>query len=164
MQIAVKKHINNFTFIDSQNLNLGIKSQGWELDYEKFIKFVKNKYRVSEAFIFIGYVKKYQNLYSYLQKIGYNIIFKPTLVTADGKVKGNCDAELVLQSMIDYEKYDKAVLVSGDGDFCCLIKYLKSQNKLARVIIPNKRSYSSLLKRFKDDMTYMTDMKNELKI
>jgi len=67
----------------------------------------------------------------------------------DGKVKikGNVDAELVLHAMIEYKSYDKAVIVSGDGDFYCLLEYLAQQNKLLKVIVPNSR-YSSLLRKF----------------
>lgn len=162
MNTPPKPKESNFAFIDSQNLYLGIQSQGWELDYQKFLKFIKNKFRVTKAFIFIGYIEKNQWLYSFLQKIGYEIIFKPTIKNNDGKYKGNCDAELVLQAMIEYQNYNKAVIVSGDGDFACLIKYLKEQGKLARLIIPNKRSYSCLLKRFKGDSSYMIDMKSKL--
>jgi len=43
------------------------------------------------------------------------------MILKNGKVKGNCDAELILQAMIDIDKYEKAVLVSSDGDFACLI-------------------------------------------
>jgi uncharacterized LabA/DUF88 family protein len=57
--------------------------------------------------------------------------------------------------MIEYQNYDKAVIVSGDGDFACLIRHLEMQNKLERLIIPNKYRYSSLLK--------PSDMKNEMK-
>ena len=47
------------------------------------------------------------------------------------------DAELVLHAMIEYPNYDKAIVVSGDGDFHCLIEYLEKQGKLARVLILN---------------------------
>ena len=89
-------------------------------------------------------------LYTELQKAGYICIFKPTLeIKKDGKakVKGNVDAELVLRAMIEYPNYEKAVIVSGDGDFYCLIEYLIKQNKLGKIIVPNNR-FSSLLKKF----------------
>ena len=45
-----------YAFIDSQNLNLGIRSQGWELDFKKFRLYLKNKYHVEKAYLFIGLV------------------------------------------------------------------------------------------------------------
>ena len=47
------KHIeNNYAFIDSQNLNLGIQLLGWKLDYKKFRIYLKEKYNVTKAYIF----------------------------------------------------------------------------------------------------------------
>lgn len=139
-----------YAFIDSQNLNLGVKSQGWALDFALFRRYLTDKYQVTEAFLFIGLVPGNELLYKYLQKSGYICIFKPTLEHKEGKkiiIKGNVDAELVLHTMIEYKNYDKAIIVSGDGDFHCLIKYLEEQKKLQYVITPN-RSYSSLLREF----------------
>jgi len=51
----------------------------------------------------------------------------------DGKVKGNVDAELVLHTMIEYLNYDRALLVTGDGDFFCLVDYLIKKNKLLKL-------------------------------
>jgi len=47
---------NNYAFIDSQNLNLGVKSQGWNLDFARFSQFLKDKYQVGKAYLFIGFV------------------------------------------------------------------------------------------------------------
>ncbi len=139
---------NNFAFIDSQNLNLAIKELGWTLDFEKFRVYLKEKYGVTKAYLFIGYIQDNKDLYKSLQERGYILIFKPTLKYKDGKVKGNCDAELVLQAMIDVQTYDHAVIVTGDGDFHCLVDYLIKQKKLGKLLVPNQKSYSALLKRF----------------
>ena len=139
-----------YAFIDSQNLNLGVKSQGWMLDFGRFRKFLRDKYHVEKAFLFIGFVSENQTLYTFLQKSGYICVFKPTLeINKQGKrvTKGNVDAELVLHALIEYPNYDKAIIVSGDGDFHCLIEYLEKQKKLAKLIVPNIH-YSSLLRRF----------------
>jgi len=49
---------------------------------------------------------------------------------------------VMLREMIEYNNYDKAIIVSGDGDFHCLIEYLEQKNKIGRIIIPNRKSYS----------------------
>lgn len=139
-----------YAFVDSQNLNLGVKSQGWLLDFQRFRIFLKDKYGVEQAFLFIGYVKENQYLYTNLQKSGYICVFKPTLEISKNKIikiKGNVDAELVLYTMIEFLNYEKAIIVSGDGDFYCLIEYLEQQNKLFRIIVPNFK-FSSLLRKF----------------
>jgi uncharacterized LabA/DUF88 family protein len=154
---------NNYAFIDSQNLNLAIREQDWELDFKRFRKYLEDKYRVNKAFIFIGYIATNESLYTSLQEYGYILIFKPTLSLPDGRVKGNIDAELVLHAMIEFPNYNKAVVVTGDGDFHCLIEYLKRQRKLLRLIVPNRYKFSSLLRKFGSDIVFMNDLKAKLK-
>lgn len=138
-----------YTFIDSQNLNLGVKELGWNLDYKKFWIFLKDKFKVDKAFLFIGYIESNKNLYRELTDFGYTLVFKPTVRGYKGKHKGNVDAELVLHSAkIEYYNYDKAILVSGDGDFKCLIDELEKDEKFFKLIIPNKQKESSLLNNY----------------
>ncbi len=74
-------------------------------------------------------------------------VFKPTLSLGHNRVKGNVDAELVLHTMIQINNFDKAVIVSGDGDFYCLAEYLLSHDKLEKVLVPDIKRYSALLKK-----------------
>ena len=155
---------NNYAFIDSQNLYLGIIDLGWTLDFSKFRIYLRDKYSVTKAFLFIGYIAGNSELYAKLQESGFICIFKPTLKYKDGTTKGNCDAELVLQSMIEFSNYDKAIIVSGDGDFNCLVKYLIDNDKLFTLTIPNRFKYSALLKfaSFKPFLRFMNDLRLKL--
>ena len=160
-----KNNMKIYAFIDSQNLNLGIKGCGWNLNFAKFYVYLKDKYKIDKAFLFIGYVMGNEALYTYLQKVGYIVVFKPTLEYKKQGInyrKGNVDAEMVLHTMIEYPNYDKAIIISGDGDFHCLIEYLEENKKLARIIIPNRKSYSRLLWKFRIYMDYMNNLKNKL--
>jgi uncharacterized LabA/DUF88 family protein len=136
-----------YAFIDSQNLNLGVRASGWKLDFRKFRHYLTQKYKVERAYLFVGLIPTNAAMYTQLQSMGYIVVFKPTLELPDGKVKGNVDAELVLHAMIQYAAYDKAIIVSGDGDFYCLVEYLDEQEKLLRVLTPNKH-FSSLLRAY----------------
>jgi len=157
------KKETNFAFIDGQNLNLGVREIGWKVDYFKFRIYLKEKFGVNKAYYFIGYVEGNSDLYASLQEAGYILIFKPTFKNKDGKIKGNCDAELVLQAMIEFNKYNKAVIVSGDGDFYCLIKYLREKDKLKTVIVPNNVKYSALIKKSSaGNITFMNDLKRKV--
>ena len=153
---------NNYAFIDSQNLNLAIREQGWILDFAKFSTYLRDKYGIDKAFIFIGYVPENQDLYTSLQKDGYILIFKPTLSLPGGGVKGNVDAELVLHAMIEYDNYDKALIVTGDGDFYCLVDYLIKNGKLLNLMIPNISKYSSLFRKLRPRMVFMNDLRGKL--
>ena len=149
-EMKKKERVDNYAFVDSQNLNLGVKGQGWTLDFGRFRVYLKDKYQITKAFLFIGYVPGNQQLYTALQKYGYILIFKPTLETRKGKkiiIKGNVDAELVMHTMIELKSFNKAIIVSGDGDFHCLVEYLVEKKKLLRLLVPSKH-YSSLLRKF----------------
>lgn len=154
---------HNYAFIDGQNLNLAIKDSGWKLDFKKFRVYLAEKYRVFKAYYFIGFVPGNNDLYSALQDFGYILIFKPTFKDKGGKVKGNVDAELVLQAMIEFPNYKKALIITGDGDFYCLVKYLKEQDKLLKVLVPNSKKYSGLLKKSAgNSLSFMNELKKKL--
>lgn len=167
------KQEKNYAFIDSQNLNLGTSKdifkgkrfiyRGWRLDFRKFRTYLFDKFRVSKAFLFIGYIPQNIEMYKRLKSFGFEVVYKPTVKDNYGKPKGNVDAELVLHaSAIEYKNYDKAVIVSGDGDFYCLHEFLKKNNKLKRILIPNAKSESSLLKPFQEYKTFIEYEKNKL--
>ena len=159
------KDQNNFAFIDSQNVQLAIRGIGWEVDWSRFRIYLREKYSVQRAYLFIGYIEGNNALYTKLQSAGFICIFKSTLKYRDGTTKGNCDAELVLQAMIDLHTYEQAIVVTGDGDFYCLVKYLIDQKKLNCVLIPNRLKYSALLKRFgKKHLAFMNDLRLKLEL
>ena len=142
----MKKESNNYAFIDSQNLNLGIQKLGWKLNYQKFRTYLAEKYSVKKAYIFIGFVALNQSLYDRLQEAGFILKFKPTIPDANGNIKGNIDADIVLRAALELNDYDKAVIVSSDGDFYSLVQYLYDNNKLEVVLSPDIKNCSSLLK------------------
>src|SRR3989344_1202357 len=143
----MKKQENNFAFIDGQNLYLAIQELGWKLDYKKFRIYLKEKYGVTKAYMFMGFLPANQELYNFLQTVGFVLVFKPILESKNHDIKGNCDAELVLQVMIDYRNYEEALIVTGDGDFYCLVRYLDNNGKLFKVLAPSPKNCSSLLRK-----------------
>lgn len=157
-----EKSENNYAFIDSQNVNLSIREQGWVLDFKKFRTYLKDKYRIKKAFLFIGYVPYHQGLYTSLQKQDYILVFKPTLILPDKTCKGNVDADLVLHAMIEYNNYDKALIVTGDGDFYCLVEYLIEQDKLLKLMVPNQRKFSSLFRKLRRFIIFMNNLRDRL--
>ena len=145
----MRKQENNFAYIDGTNLHKGIEELGWQLDYKRFRIWLAEKFGVAKAYIFLGFIKENNNLYRDLRNWDYNIIFKTALPNQKGGIKGNCDAEMVLQTVSDmYEKnYEKALIVTGDGDFACLANFLNERNKLKAVLSPNHKKASILLKK-----------------
>ncbi|HRH32935.1 MAG TPA: NYN domain-containing protein [bacterium] len=155
--------MKNYAFIDAQNLYYGMKSLGWKLDYKRFRIYLKEKYKVEVAYLFMGEIPEYKSLYFSMEAAGFILNFKEILRTRDGKVKGNVDAEIVLQAMIDYPNYEKAVIISSDGDFSCLVKYLYSKDKLETVMSPQINKSSFLLRKAaKGRITFIAEFKERL--
>jgi len=174
---------NTYAFIDSQNLNLGTQRTGWKMDWRRFRQFLHDKYGVTQAYMFIGYMSENETLYEYMHELGFLVVLKPTLdVTATKEaeptgdaatnkpkskdedkvpVKGNVDAELVLYTMKELPNYDQAIIVSGDGDFFSLAEYLEEQGKLAYIMTPNWQ-YSSLLKVFEPKIIRLDQLSRQL--
>jgi uncharacterized LabA/DUF88 family protein len=169
---------NVYAFIDSQNLNVGVQKYGWKMDWRRFRKFLAEEYGVTKAFMFIGYVPEFESMYEQLHESGYMIVLKPTYdmtrpqpELAEGAekpskeeekpVKGNIDADLVLWAMKEIVNYDKAVLVSGDGDFYSLVEYLVDQDKLLKMLAPNQQ-YSNLYNKYEQYVERLDHYKRDL--
>ncbi|MFH1956427.1 MAG: NYN domain-containing protein [Patescibacteria group bacterium] len=161
----MKRNETNFAYIDGANLHKSVIDLGWQLDYRRFRIWLSEKYAVKRAYIFIGLVPKYKDLYTFLQEAGFTLVFKETTYDGDGKVKGNCDAELVLKAAIDYfeKKFDGAILVSSDGDYACLVKFFKEKNIFHTVISPDNKC-SFLLRKLNVPLVYLDTQRNNLNL
>lgn len=117
---------------------------------------LKEKYGVIRAYLFLGLVPKYKDLYTNLQEAGFTLVFKETTYDGEGRIKGNCDADLVLKAAIDYyeKKFDKAILVSSDGDYACLAKFFKDKNVLRSLVSPSNKC-SFLLRKINIPILYL---------
>lgn len=157
----------NIAYIDAANLDKALKrTLHWDLDYASFRVWLKEKYAIERAYIFIGLVPKYKNLYTYLQECGFELIFKEVLYHA-GIPKGNCDSDLLMKVAEDlYEqRLNKAVIVASDGDYAPLVKVLLNKNSLFTILSPAKPDrVSLLLKRTGAKIAHINDQRSILEI
>ncbi len=153
----------NYAFIDAQNLNSWLFKLGWKIDWKRFREYLREEKWVEVAYVFLGFILGNQDLYLMLQRSGFVVVFKEILTMESGEVKGNIDAELILQAMIDYDRYDQALIVSGDGDFTCLLRYLGQNNKLLGIIAPYEKWLSSLIQRLAGDkVEYLRSLRKKV--
>ena len=159
----MKKPQNNYAFIDGTNLHRSTMEMGWKLDTKKFRRYLEETYGVAKAYYFLGYVENNQRLYDTLESRGYELVFKKTYTLPNGERKGNIDAELVLQAMTHYRVYKEAIIVTSDGDFACLVKYLRQKNKLRSVIASSRGGCSHLLEQEAGPyICYMDELRSKL--
>ena len=152
-----------YIYIDGANLHKGTNRQGWDIDYVKFSVFLKEKYHAEHLFIFMGYVPKYQKLYNKIENAGFTIVFKTVSVLSD-IIKGNCDVELAFQVTQDFyeNKMTSCILVTGDGDFECIIKFLLLKDALAGLVAPDPKSCSYLITGLLQNIVYLSEFEHLL--
>lgn len=141
---------NNLAFIDGQNLYFGTTKYGWKINLARFRIYLKEKYQISEAYYVLGYLEESNDeLYKEIQKAGFIVSFKDHHKLAKSNKKGNVDTDIVfevMKNLIENKDFDKIVLVSGDGDYNKMVKYLVSKNRFKKILFPNKKFASSLYK------------------
>ncbi len=139
----------NIAFIDGQNLHLGTASEWWSVDIARFRIFLRDRLEVAEAYYFLGCISDDEtDLYNSLQKAGFIVSFREHSSVMMGKKKWNVDVDIVFDVMKKLylkEEFDKVVLVSGDGDYYKMVKFLLEEERLAKILFPNKH-HSSLYK------------------
>ena len=123
--------MQTIVYIDASNLKFGVEQSNWSLDYKSFRSWLRDKFDATRVVLFLGLVPRHTGLYNSLQRVGYELSFRPITIGKDGKTKGNVDGELILQVAQDYyeKKLSKAVLVSGDGDYHCIVEFLKEKKR-----------------------------------
>jgi uncharacterized LabA/DUF88 family protein len=146
-------------YIDESNLFLSFKLINTKISYRKLFIFLKEKYKVDQAFIFVGYTQKNDFVYSKMLNAGFSIIYKEVT-----DFKGNCDCELVLKVTRDYyeQKYTELIIITGDGDFACLIRFLNEKKVVVRVIAPRAERCSVFIKRTAVHLAFLEDSLNLL--
>ena len=153
-----------YAFIDAQNVYQGVIAQGWRYDLRKLRVYLSDKFNVTHALFFIGQMNGRESFYTAIQSAGFIIQFRETSRGSDGKTKGNVDVNLTLMAVDTIDKYDKAILLSADGDFAPLVRYWVNKDKFGAVISPaTKGRTSRFLKRdAKGNISYLSDSRAKL--
>jgi uncharacterized LabA/DUF88 family protein len=154
---------HNFAFIDAQNLTMGIRKMGWELDWHKFAIYLADKYHVNKAFVFIGYLPGNEKFYTKLRSFGFILIFKPITYGEKTTIKGNCDGDMIMYIVSKLRNYAQAVVVTSDGDFYSTVRLLYRRHKLRTVLSPNFNTCSKLLNHeARGKIVYMNELHDKL--
>ncbi len=144
--------LHNEAFIDGQNLHYSTthSDDAWKIDNYRFREYLRKKFNVEQAYYFLGcFDDELQPMYDNLQKAGYILVFRKHQTAALSHKKGNVDADIVfyiMHKLYKRENINKIVLVSGDGDYYRMVKFLCDEGKLGKIIFPVRGKDSSLYK------------------
>jgi len=174
--LGIMPRYNNYAFIDGANLHYTYENLDWKLDYQKLLGHLRTKYGVFIAHYFIGKTPNNEAIYNKLSSYGYNIKLKDpspyvteeeicphcgkVVTSSEKRYKADIDSYLTMQVMSDINDFNKAVLITSDGDFDELVKRLLRQDKLRMVFAPCRSGCSKLLKRAAvDRIAYIDDFR-----
>ncbi len=143
----------NVAYIDGQNIHMSTLTadKPWRIDLSRFRVYLKQKYKVSKAYYFLGFLQEEnQDLYNEIQEAGFILTFREHNSAMLGKKKGNVDTDIVftvMKKIYKKEIIDKIILVSGDGDYKMLVDFLIEEEKFEKILFPNQKKASSLYKK-----------------
>lgn len=107
---------------------------------------IKNEGRkLNEAdLLLIGRHLNRVRFYQKLNNFSYKLCLKPVKLyeqeNGTTKRKANCDVDMAFHLMKERDNFNRAVVLSGDGDFLPVLKYLKSRDKDIVVLARSERT------------------------
>jgi len=161
------KDKNVTLYIDAANLIMTARTFGLVYNIYWLLEYFKFRYKVNRCVYFTGRLETLKEDYMLLESQGVEIIFKEIYREEDGKTKANCDVEIAHRVTLDieYNKVDKVILISGDGDFLSLLNHVQEKSKEVKLVGVHKRTTSRLYKEgMLFDLTYLTQIMEEINL
>ena len=122
----------------------------WKIDLARFRVYLEQKYNVTEAYYFLGFVQnEHDDLYDEIQRAGFVLKFREHNPAMIGKKKGNVDSDIIfyiMKKMYKREPFEKVVMISGDGDYKLVVDFLIEEKRFEKILFPCKKFASSLYK------------------
>ena len=101
--------------------------------------------KLNEAqLLLIGRHLQRVRFYEHLKKFGYKLYLKPVKLyeqeDSTTKRKANCDVDMAFHLMKEKDNFDRVIVLSGDGDFLPILKYLRKQGKEVIILARGPRT------------------------
>jgi len=144
-------------FVDVQNIYYGAKKieHKAKLNFSKLLKKLtwdkKRHPQMAIAYIVQTPEINQDDFIKALENVGYEIKSKDLKRHADGSAKGDWDLGIAMDIISSQDELDVIVLVSGDGDFIELIKFLKEKSKIPVEVAAFQHNVARDLKDIADD-------------
>lgn len=154
--MAVIKHKEQRVgvFIDTQNLYHSAKNlYKRKVNFGKIVEHaVAGRSLIRAiAYVITSETGEEQGFFDALTKIGIETKTKDLIVFSSGSKKADWDVGLAVDAITMAPKLDTVILVTGDGDFKPLIKYLQVNEGCQVEVISFGKSSSHLIKDAADD-------------
>ena len=143
------RKIKTYAFVDASNIIYGARAEGWFIDQKRLLNYLKKKFNVSKTFFYYGKDSRSKEQEKFLKRLkdfGYTLRVKE-IKRYGRKTKANCDVDLTMDMLILMDKYQQAIVLSGDGDFLPLYKYLQ-KNKKSILIIGSAKNTAREVRQF----------------
>jgi len=135
-------------FIDASNIFYSQRTLGWNIDYQRLYTYLKGECELANVTIYFGKKsgdKAQEKFLKILQAFGYEVKTREIkyIKSRDGqiKIKGNLDAEMIMDMIIRKDTFDTLLLFSGDSDFAIVLNHLKEEKK--RVLVASVKGHVS---------------------
>ena len=146
-----------YIFIDAANIFYSQRTLGWRISYIILIKYLKSECgENTKCFIYVAYNESRKSEQKFLDMLDINGYILRTkaikkIQVSDNykKHKGNLDIELAFEMVELADKYDTAILMSGDSDFSVPIDRIKTKKKRIIIMSTRGRVAKELLERAK---------------
>lgn len=116
-----------------------------EKNEEKFLN--QNRNTIIDKSCIISIENNLQRIrfYKKLESFGYELFLKPVKIypvneNGEMKKKANCDVDMTFYLMKEKDNFDKVIILSGDGDFLPVLKYLKDIGKEVIILARGPRT------------------------
>lgn len=126
----------------------------------------KNK-KLSEAeILLLGKHIQRVKFYLNLEKFGYQLRLKPVKIFRDleGNTvkKANCDVDMTFDLMRYINDYFGVIILSGDGDFTVVLKYLKKIGKDVKILARGERTAREMKQLVRGDFRDFSRLRKDL--
>lgn len=165
LQLNNKVKQKTYVFIDASNIIYGASNHGWKMDFKKLAHYLKTRFKAVRVIYYAGLDaenNKQLGFYEKLQEFNYILRLVPVKTFKDGKKKADVDSRMTFEIMKYFSKYNRAIVMTGDGDFYWVLEYLLEKKKEVKLLSHADSTARELKKLFGEEFTDLGRIKSVL--
>lgn len=155
-----------YVFIDATNIIYGATGCNFRVDFRKLIKYLGERFESKKVLYYGGIDKeniKQLDFYNKLKSLGFNLRLVPVKVFSNGKKKADVDSRMTFEMMFYFNKYDRLVVLTGDGDFFWVLEYFKKEKEKLWILSFPKQTAKELKLLAGADFANLENIKDRIK-